>query len=367
MLASRRLLSSSNGSSLVRSRIKVDGVTSCTATSGSTQRTNAIHRMNDGRVFLLTTPGAPQHVRNYKSTFEPSYFSPSTTTAAMEVPAVLEATSSGSSSGSGWSRFFRWYSDKLSTHPLLTKSLTGALIAAAGDVLCQAGTYKGPDKDKSSNKERVAGNNNKANKWQAFWCQGGWDAERSFHFFLLGLTFVAPTSHYWYGGLAKHPWLTGQSFQQITKRVALDQLVWTPVFFVIWLSGFWTLQDKNFDATKTQSQLVQNLPEIMVANWILWIPAQYLNFYACPVKFQVLFTNVIELAWNAYLSFATSGNEHGHGHSHNNKQDNQQQHNVTAVTITTTTTTTEKEDNHDHDTNRGTGSWSGTEGSKLAV
>ena len=141
-----------------------------------------------------------------------------------------------------------------------------------------------------------------SSKWAAFWNNQdghGWDAERSWHFFLLGLVFVAPTSHYWYGGLAKHAWTKGQSLTQITKRVALDQFVWTPVFFVIWLSSFWTLQgDKTTDekngtksssavtAASIQAQLVQHLPEVMVANWILWIPAQYINFYACPVKFQ---------------------------------------------------------------------------------
>ena len=39
----------------------------------------------------------------------------------------------------------------------------------------------------------------------------------------------------------------------------------------------------------------------------------FLQFYAVPVKYQVLFTNVVELVWNAYLSFATEGGGHGHG------------------------------------------------------
>lgn len=42
-------------------------------------------------------------------------------------------------------------------------------------------------------------------------------------------------------------------------------------------------------------------------SWALWIPAQAVNFYFMPVKFQVLFTNVFELLWNAYLSFAAAG------------------------------------------------------------
>merc|ERR1712238_250923 len=87
-----------------------------------------------------------------------------------------------------------------------------------------------------------------------------------------------------------------------------------PVFFVIWLTGFWGMERKG-DTSEIKNDLRVALPDVLVANWILWIPCQYLNFYAVPIKFQVLFTNVIELAWNAYLSFATEGGGHGHGNN----------------------------------------------------
>jgi hypothetical protein len=121
----------------------------------------------------------------------------------------------------------------------------------------------------------------------SFWTTG-WDAQCTFIFALLGFTFVAPTSHYWYEVLAKHRWTAGQSLTSISKRVFLDQFFWTPVFFVIWLASFWTLQDaaatavtitNNSDTTTTtdtmsptsdrvgkiSSQLAQHLPEVMIA------------------------------------------------------------------------------------------------------
>ncbi|CAB9502417.1 Peroxisomal membrane protein 2 [Seminavis robusta] len=257
-----------------------------------TRRLTTAHR----RVFLTKASSPKQQkskhahgaVRCYQSTLKEAYFMANTAALPIEVQVQ-------SARQSWWQQFKSWYSDKLVTHPLMTKGLTGAIIAATGDVLCQAGTFTPTDGKKTS-----------------FWLHG-WDVRRSFHFFVLGLTFVAPTSHYWYGGMAVHPWTRGQSFYQISKRVALDQFVWTPVFFVIWLSGFWTMEaNGHVTGNQIQNQLTTHLPDVMMANWLLWIPAQYLNFYACPVKFQVLFTNVVELAWNAYLSFATSG-EGGHG------------------------------------------------------
>lgn len=241
------------------------------------------------RVYLTQSRPStrpPHHARGYRSSLKEPYFAPAN-------PIVVVEQAHHQQQDAFWRQFCSWYSQKLNTHPLLTKALTGGAIAAAGDVLCQAGTYKDGDK-------------------RSFW--RGWDMRRSFHFFVLGLTFVAPTSHYWYGNLAIHPWTKGQSFVQISKRVFLDQFVWSPVFFVIWLSGFWGME-KNGQITgaELKKDLTLALPDVMVANWILWIPCQYANFYAVPVKYQVLFTNLVELVWNAYLSFATEGGGHGHG------------------------------------------------------
>lgn len=275
---------------------------SASTTTGSTSSTGNVGQ----RVFLTKTKQSPagasnKHSRSYQSSLRQSYL-------AVEAPFGVAQLQGGAASSSWMKRAFGWYSKKLSTNPLLTKSLTGAIIAAAGDILCQAGTFD-PSKHIDNAKHQ------KTRSTLEKFLDGGWDYRRSFHFFVLGLTFVAPTSHYWYGALAKNTLTKGQSFVQISKRVALDQFVWTPVFFVIWLGGFWSMESSEVNPSKLQQQFKTSLPEVMVANWILWIPAQYLNFYACPLKFQVLFVNIIELGWNAYLSFAASGGGHAHSHS----------------------------------------------------
>jgi hypothetical protein len=40
---------------------------------------------------------------------------------------------------------------------------------------------------------------------------------------------------------------------------------------------------------------------------MLWGPVQLFNFRFVTEKYQVLFANMISLAWNAYLSFSTRG------------------------------------------------------------
>ena len=44
---------------------------------------------------------------------------------------------------------------------------------------------------------------------------------------------------------------------------------------------------------------------ITKANWIVWVPAQLVNFRFVPGSMQVLFSNIMGLFWNAYLSHAS--------------------------------------------------------------
>jgi protein Mpv17 len=55
--------------------------------------------------------------------------------------------------------------------------------------------------------------------------------------------------------------------------------------------------------------LQEHVPTALIANWSLWIPAQVINFRFVPGKFQVLFSNVVALAWNVYLSFMSHAAE----------------------------------------------------------
>lgn len=50
-------------------------------------------------------------------------------------------------------------------------------------------------------------------------------------------------------------------------------------------------------------KLKQDLPEAIKVNWMLWVPAQVINFVLVPPNLRMLAVNVVALAWNMYLSF----------------------------------------------------------------
>ena len=81
---------------------------------------------------------------------------------------------------------------------------------------------------------------------------------------------------------------------------------------------------------KILSKLRSDWAGTVIANWSLWIPAQYINFKYIPIQFQVLFSNSVGFIWNLYLSSVTyKKNDFGHPTT-----------GTTTSTIATTTTNT---------------------------
>jgi len=206
-------------------------------------------------------------------------------TATTPVATTTPATATTKAAKSSFS-FLEWYVNKLDTHPLLTKSITSAIIAGMGDVGCQYVT-KNDDE--------------------------GIDIPRTGRFFVLGGVIVGPFVHMWYGLLAQY--LPGTSVKTVIQRVALDQFVFTPFCLPLWLTSLWTLEASPTVLAKKQEnpptgsmlqRLQQEAPSIIQANWTFWIPVMCVNFGFVPYKFQVLFSNVASLVWSGYLSFTTS-------------------------------------------------------------
>ncbi|POM76124.1 Hypothetical protein PHPALM_6678 [Phytophthora palmivora] len=86
------------------------------------------------------------------------------------------------------------------------------------------------------------------------------------------------------------------------KRLALDQLGFAPTFLPVFLSSVLTLEGHAQDIP---DKLRNDWWPVTKANWGVWVPAQILNFRFVPGPMQVLFSNVVGLLWNAYLSYVS--------------------------------------------------------------
>ncbi|KAJ3684356.1 hypothetical protein LUZ61_013520 [Rhynchospora tenuis] len=166
--------------------------------------------------------------------------------------------------------FFSWYLSALDKYPIITKAITSAILTLIGDLICQL----------------VIDQVTKL------------DLKRTFVFTFLGLALVGPTLHVWYLYLSKLVTVTGAS--GAVARLCLDQFLFSPVFIGVFMSLLVTLEGKP---SHVVPKLQQEWFSSVIANWQLWIPFQFLNFYFVPQKFQVLAANFVALAWNVILSF----------------------------------------------------------------
>ena len=207
-----------------------------------------------------------------------------------------------SSARSSNSSFFTWYSHQLETRPFLTKGLTSGFIAGMGDFLCQFLSSQGPELAQSNNEEKRQLSHS-SSVWDFFFVhENGWDIPRTIRFFVIGTFWVAPVTHLWYRTLSTRLFPGPSTPIRVTKRVALDQFGFGPIFTTSFMSWLWIMEGKD-DIVR---QLRVALPDMIVAGWTLWIPAMSINFSIVPIKYQVLFSNVVALVWNVYLSYKSS-------------------------------------------------------------
>ncbi|CAI7859997.1 unnamed protein product [Closterium sp. NIES-53] len=164
------------------------------------------------------------------------------------------------------------YLHLLDRHPLAVKAGTSMLLNLLGDLFCQLVVEGGH----------------------------GVDARRAATISLLGLLLVGPTLHVWYSLLFRM--VTVQGTPGTLIRLALDQLLFSPLFIATFFSSLLTLEGRP---AAIPDVLKQEWAKAVVANWKVWIPFQFLNFRFVPLHLQVAASNVIALLWNVYLSFAS--------------------------------------------------------------
>ena len=210
----------------------------------------------------------------------------------------------------------QWYSDMLDTHPVATKCITSGLIAGAGDFLCQSmlrETSAATDKDKEEqqllrrrqseitqyhlppNNNTFAAASMTANP--LYW----WDSERTARFVLQGALLTGPGVHAWYTWLNRC--VPGTATPQVLKRIVLDQFLWNPAFISVRLAFLWFLEGQLTTPQAFGQQLANLYPNLMPQTWSLWVPALFVNFKYVPLKYQLLYANVVSLVWNAIFSY----------------------------------------------------------------
>lgn len=117
-----------------------------------------------------------------------------------------------------------------------------------------------------------------------------------------GILFT-PLAHGWYNLLDKM--VPGKvTASLVLKKTALDQLTWTPVINVIFLSSVTLMSTGSFGAAVQAVQ--EKLWPVLKVNWVVWPLLSAINLGLVPPPYRLLWINFCSLGWSAYLSMAAN-------------------------------------------------------------
>lgn len=131
-----------------------------------------------------------------------------------------------------------------------------------------------------------------------------YDTKRSRDVAITGVL-IGPVCHYWYIFLDK--WMPGRTLKILTKKIFVDQVVISPIVIGMFLLITSCLEKKSWEKVKEEN--IGKGAKLYIAEWIVWPPAQYLNFYCLPTKYRVLYDNTIAFAFDIYFSKVKYGKE----------------------------------------------------------
>lgn len=109
---------------------------------------------------------------------------------------------------------------------------------------------------------------------------------------------VGALCHHWYKILDR--FIVGKSAGMVAKKLILDQFIFSPIMIITFFGSLALLEEdpiRNF-----KEEVSEKFVRLYKAEWMVWPPAQIINFYFLPTKYRVLYDNVISLGYDVYSS-----------------------------------------------------------------
>lgn len=162
---------------------------------------------------------------------------------------------------------------------LTTNTVSSGILLAMGDGISQYIEHKfeQPIKEKKN-------------------MQFNWD--RNSKMFIVGLA-GGPLHHYFYAWLdIKYP---GATLRTTTIKILYDQFVMAPLCIVIFFyTAGWMYGQTN---PNILDELKSKIAVILIADWMVWPGAQFINFFYLHPKYRVLYVNFVTMLYNVFLSY----------------------------------------------------------------
>jgi len=127
------------------------------------------------------------------------------------------------------------------------------------------------------------------------------DVKRLLNITVYGSLISGGLSHFWYRGLDV---LFGPSMtlKSSLKKILVDQFVLTPPEIFCYMA--WA----HFGTGKTEpffDKLKSDYLQVLIVNYQMWLPLQFINFFYVPERHRVLFQCFFMMIWATFLSYAS--------------------------------------------------------------
>ncbi len=138
------------------------------------------------------------------------------------------------------------------------------------------------------------------------------DYKRNLRIGMVGLLFAGPIYTCWYEILMPNivlkqmpkyfPRMKNFSYNKnLFTMIFIDQTL----FSVFFIASFFMLMSLSQSGKIEDgvNNVKNHLKDTVIVNWQIWPGAQALNFTIVPLRYRVLFANLVGLMWDCYLSY----------------------------------------------------------------
>mmetsp|Transcript_12494 Transcript_12494/g.22657 ORF Transcript_12494/g.22657 Transcript_12494/m.22657 type:complete len:254 (+) Transcript_12494:169-930(+) len=194
------------------------------------------------------------------------------------------------------------YKSALSSRPIITKSVTSAVIMSVSDAITQRVETKFSQPD-SKKKEDDSGKAMEGKTSRSIFVHN-W--LRTSHVAITGMVYSGPITHYWYQILESIVTVENRVLG-LACRLLLDSIIFSPVT----ITGYFTVRTflERKGLVTLRDKLQTKLKPALFAAWSFWPPVNIFNFSLVPLQFRVLYSNIMALVWTGYLSFVNQKKE----------------------------------------------------------
>lgn len=115
---------------------------------------------------------------------------------------------------------------------------------------------------------------------------------------LVGIS-QGPLHHYLYLWMDRA--LPGTAIRTVLAKIGIDQFAISPIFITTYLYSAGILEGNSI--RQCTDEITDKFATIYVADWMVWPPTQFINFYWLSPKYRVLYINGITMLYNIFLCY----------------------------------------------------------------